>query len=719
MRMFYDLPVEDQHIKSHPLPFPLTHPSHHTIPLIVVTMSNLIAVPAKKTSEVDLVKPLKNLIASYYSSSEQPVSFDESIEALNKLRKDSCSKNVDFKHDASLTLLEKYYDQLNSLEAKCPPTEIQIPFKWKDSLVTSSFLGSPSLTISSIAYEKVCILYNMAAAQSQLATGLVSDSLSNDAAMKSAAKYFCSSSGLFQALKHLVPNAVGSQQVTVDLQSDVLHALHLLMLSQAQEVFFYKAANDSMKENIIARIANQCEEFYSDALKQMQTKYWPDREWVPLVQAKQLAFKGIAEYYQAVCCGQAQNFGEQLCRLTNAIELLKSAESKSSLFPRPLAEYARKAATAYEAARKDNEFIYHARIPDYKSLTPIGKAALAKPTPIPSKFRADADLFEKLLPLSVQQAVLKLDVRKQEIVNAEIAAIRDLNASLNASLTSMNLPASIEDVSGVQLPPSLLAKAAAVRSAGGLDSLNKKLAELPDLLNRNREILEETERMLNAEEESDNSLRSQFKEKWTRMESSKLTSNWKDNIAKYRSIIQNAVDADNKVRQKFAAQKDRIHLLASSEQEILRSVPTGTSGVSDSPPVRRLRQLLEQTDALKNEREVIESELQNASFNEMKTKFLRALAQDGAINEAALSAESLGEIYGPLQKQVRDSRARQESLLNEIQAANAEYVRSKGGVTGRDAQRENILAELAAAHDAYFEITNNVSTDFFPDISLF
>lgn len=677
-------------------------------------MSNLIPVPPKKTSEVDLVKPLKNLIASYYSSSEQPVSFDEAIESLNKLRKDCTNKNLDFKHDATITLLEKYYDQLNSLEAKCPPTEIQVPFKWKDSMGSSSFLGSASLTISSIAYEKVCILYNIAAAQSQLATALVCDSLSNDMSMKSAAKYFCSASGIFQGLKHLVPNAVGSQEITVDLHPDVLQVLHLLMLSQAQEVFFYKAANDSMKDNIIAKLANQCEEFYAETLKHMQVKYsWPDREWLPLVQAKQLAFKGIAEYYQSVCCGQSQNFGEQLCRLTAALEFLKSAETKSTLFPRPLAEYHRKATNAYESARKDNDFIYHARIPDYKSIAPIGKAALAKPTPIPSKFRTeakDADLFEKLLPLAVQQAVLKLDVRKQEMVNVEIAAIRELNNTLNAALTSMNLPASIEDVSGVQLPPSLVAKAAAVRSAGGLDSLNKKLAELPDLLNRNREILDETERMLTAEEESDNSLRSQFKEKWTRLESSKLTSNWKDNITKYRSIIQNAVDADNKVRQKFAAQRDRIHLLASSEQEILRSVPTGSTSVSDSPSVHHLRQLLNQVDALKNEREVIESELQNASFSEMKTKFLTALAQDGAINEAALSAESLGGIYGPLQKQVRDSRARQEQLLAQIMAANGEYVRSKGGVTGKDAQRENILAELAAAHDAYFEITNNVSS---------
>lgn len=37
-----------------------------------------------------------------------------------------------------------------------------------------------------------------------------------------------------------------------------------------------------------------------------------------------------------------------------------------------------------QAAKKDNDFIYHDKVPDVKSLAPIGKAAIAKPTPIPA-----------------------------------------------------------------------------------------------------------------------------------------------------------------------------------------------------------------------------------------------------------------------------------------------------------------------------------------------
>lgn len=39
---------------------------------------------------------------------------------------------------------------------------------------------------------------------------------------------------------------------------------------------------------------------------------------------------------------------------------------------------------AYEAVKKDNDFIYHEPIPDVATLTAIGKAALAKSLPIAS-----------------------------------------------------------------------------------------------------------------------------------------------------------------------------------------------------------------------------------------------------------------------------------------------------------------------------------------------
>ena len=58
-------------------------------------------------------------------------------------------------------------------------------------------------------------------------------------------------------------------------------------------------------------------------------------------------------------------------------------------------------------------------------------------------------------------------------------------------LASKNLPAAIEDTSGNELPESIREKAAAVQSQGGAAALEAKIHALPELLQRNREIINE------------------------------------------------------------------------------------------------------------------------------------------------------------------------------------------------------------------------------------
>lgn len=58
--------------------------------------------------------------------------------------------------------------------------------------------------------------------------------------------------------------------------------------------------------------------------------------------------------------------------------MLKNAEAKGILAPE-FKDYMGKMNHNYEETKKDNDFIYHAKIPDSKSLPPIGTAPLAKP----------------------------------------------------------------------------------------------------------------------------------------------------------------------------------------------------------------------------------------------------------------------------------------------------------------------------------------------------
>jgi len=137
------------------------------------------------------------------------------------------------------------------------------------------------------------------------------------------------------------------------------------------------------------------------------------------------------------------------------------------------------------------------------------------------------------------------------MTNSKISQLREGTQLLNSILASLNLPAALEDSQGAgadAVPSSLKDKAKAVQEAGGITELLKNVNEIPELVQRNKEILDEADRMLREEEESDNQLRSQLKEKWTRTSSDKLNATFKTNAARYREIINNALAADEVVR---------------------------------------------------------------------------------------------------------------------------------------------------------------------------
>ncbi|KAG8310619.1 Rhophilin, Rho GTPase binding protein [Homalodisca vitripennis] len=149
-------------------------------------MAELLAVPLKKSSDVDIVQPLKNTINIIYSTSQKVQDYSEQVEEFSALRTCAIWKAYE-KYESSLEVIYSYYDQIIALESKIPPGELQIPFKWKDAFSKGSglFGGRTSLTISQLGYERVCTLFNIAAVQSSVAA---TQSVDSDEGLKLAAK---------------------------------------------------------------------------------------------------------------------------------------------------------------------------------------------------------------------------------------------------------------------------------------------------------------------------------------------------------------------------------------------------------------------------------------------------------------------------------------------------------------------------------------------------
>ena len=74
--------------------------------------------------------------------------------------------------------------------------------------------------------------------------------------------------------------------------------------------------------------------------------------------------------------------------------------------------------------------------------------------------------------------------------------------------------------------------------------------------------------MLDDEERGDTELRSQFKERWTRTVSSSLTVPLREEAKKYMDIIQNAINADKVVQEKYRMNRDCVVLLSKQSVRI-------------------------------------------------------------------------------------------------------------------------------------------------------
>lgn len=66
-----------------------------------------------------------------------------------------------------------------------------------------------------------------------------------------------------------------------------------------------------------------------------------------------------------------------------------------------------------------------------------------------------------------------------------------LHVDFFSVLASLNLPAAIEDVSGDTVPQSILNKSKSVIEQGGIQTVDQLIKDLPELLQRNKEILDE------------------------------------------------------------------------------------------------------------------------------------------------------------------------------------------------------------------------------------
>ena len=162
-------------------------------------------------------------------------------------------------------------------------------------------------------YERLCVLFNVAAVCSEIAG---TQPLDSEEGLRTAAKLYQIAAGAFAYIRDNSLTATRND-CTFDLYPDTLSLLSCIMLAQAQEIFYLKSIKDKMRELIVSKLAAQCSDYYADAMKSIQNESLKDlqKTWLPVLAGKQALFHAMSEYHKAEHDNNEKNIGEGLCRL--------------------------------------------------------------------------------------------------------------------------------------------------------------------------------------------------------------------------------------------------------------------------------------------------------------------------------------------------------------------------------------------------------------------
>ncbi|KAI9489347.1 ALIX V-shaped domain binding to HIV-domain-containing protein [Zychaea mexicana] len=543
---------------------------------------------------------------------------------------------------------------------------------------------------------------------------------------------------------------------TPDMSTAALQTLINLMLAQAQECVWQRAAMDQLRDGTIARLAIKIAEFYDAAYElatNSSTQNVFPKQWLTHMQVKALHFNAASQFRKACECISQNKYGEEVARLQiasslvkRAFDLLKSffsgSPSISSAVVSDLRSLQQIIQTNLARAEKDNDVIYLEAVPSPSALPAIQKSEMVKPVAPPeisdpvalmlsNERRADAPphpviglpLFQKLVPFAVHQAASVYVDRKERVIKEDIIArLEELSAVYHSSVQSLNLSATLagfEQTAG--LPGPLRNQAAEVRNEGGSQVLYEMWDKVQQASSKNMGILEDAFNALDEEQENDESLRSQYRERWNRPESHAFTAQLVSQGQQHRSTLMSAQKADQIVYGKLETWAKIIDVLALPEQDLEQSVPGAYDGVEDEAAsgkeaIEQLRELLdEMDDHLIARRQIVDRARRISNADDISPVLLKKAAQITAkspvvkIDPAQFEELFVDELrkYDDTLMEIDRQDERQSQVLREMARVHQDYskARENGSAT---AKRERALQNLSQAYLKFKEIMTNL-----------
>ncbi|KAF8910637.1 BRO1-like domain-containing protein [Gymnopilus junonius] len=697
-------------------------------------MSNLLSIPFKRTYPVEIKEATRKYI--FDQGGAHPDEFKEDIRTWQELRKDGVGGVV---HDNRLESSLLYHAQLVSILTKLP-TDIQLSISYAPAFSPAAI----PITLRNLLFERASVLFNLAALYSQL--GAAQDRSAAEGIKRAATSYQQAAGTLAYLHSSVLPKLAytpDDEEIPLDLSSDFIKGLEWLMLAQAQECTWQLAKISQYRNSLIAKIATAASSVYHSAMNTFReanpsVKSFLPSDWLPHIETKEHHFAAVAEYRESMVEYEASRYGGELGRLEKAqleakkaYEVARRGKISAAVLQdaQSLLETVKKSESR---ARRDNDLIYHQDVPAPSALSPIQETRLVTSTVPKGLLNPESvigtrhQLFSQLAGWGAREAVNIYNHRKQNLVQERIADIaQELQDQVDEELRRLNLPSALEALERpIGLPPSLLQKAEEVRLEDGPAKIEASVDDVKRLAHQDLQILDEALDILDSEASEDETARKDLG--LSRLKSHEANIELIEKANRYRSILTQAAESDELVRQKWDEWEESITELTLDEATLEASVPssTGTSTAQLSPQgkqtrqhARALRAKLEELETLRQDRDQLVHRAKSlAAADDIQARIMKAASGFERLANVTpdmfedISDEELSK-FDKFLVEMGEMERRQQDIVAEIQNLNKQFLDSrKGDPVIKD--RENALQALDLAYFRYREITRNLDEGF-------
>ena len=489
---------------------------------------------------------------------------------------------------------------------------------------------------------------------------------------------------------------------------------------------------DNRKPGIIAKVCGQVVEYYKQALKQLEFSTAKEAEnhldsFFDVVGTKQsrywrayLEFK--ISYYVCLSYLHMGMASEETGRWGERVAYYDAAVTNLGIAVRANKEY--KVETLFngvtdalvytndvvngklEISKKENEFIYHEKVPDVESLPSIKGASLVKGIPFDEQDLevSGGDLFSRIVTLETHAASSLYSEELAKILRTVGGEIEVANDSLVMYLSSLQLE-DIPDTDSLALAsmPQEIVDCVAGLSVRPqcVPQLQQAMAKLAGVSADVEASLQEIQHMLKEEERAEEEF-----VKALGPRPRPIMSELERETQKYHAAHSMASESNLTLHEAMRLHVKNLKLLSQSVDGIKTSVPSLAS-LDDSTlaSLEDMRKIMMKVDEMRNQRRQLEQDLRNAVQEDDITG---RIAVQGNADTDKIFVEELKK-HDRIIGYIRQNIAAQSAIVQAMSERNAEYADARYKVDSVMRQREEALGQLVASYHAYEDLLNKTT----------